>query len=209
MFWVLAGFAAVAVAALIWAEWKHSPLRFVAKPLASAAFIIAALDRGAVDSSYGKILLVGLVLAALGDVFLLGSTRSTFLAGLVSFLLGHVAYVVAFAGLGMDGAWAVGTSVAVGEVAWTVVGWLRPHLTADMRGPVYAYIGVISLMVFAAAGATGAGETGWILVGAIAFFLSDLAVARNQFVVVSITNRLWGLPLYYGAQFILAWTVGV
>ena len=90
-----------------------------------------------------------------------------------------------------------------------VVRWLVPFLAADMRGPVFAYILVISLMVVVAAGSTADGATAWILIGAIGFFLSDLAVARNQFVVESITNRAWGLPLYYASQFILAWTIGV
>ena len=38
-----------------------------------------------------------------------------------------------------------------------------------------------------------------VIVAAIMFFVSDLAVARQKFVVPSITNRYWGLPLYFGA----------
>jgi uncharacterized membrane protein YhhN len=43
-----------------------------------------------------------------------------------------------------------------------------------------------------------------ILIGALAFFLSDLSVARNRFVAPGFVNRLWGLPLYYAAQLLLA-----
>ena len=46
------------------------------------------------------------------------------------------------------------------------------------------------------------------VVGALGFFLSDLAVARERFVAKGFTNKLWGLPLYYGAQLLLAWTAG-
>ena len=209
MFWIFAAITAVAVAVLVWAEWRESPARFAAKPVASLAFITAAIDRGAFDSTYGRVLITGLILAALGDLFLLGSTRPTFLAGLVSFLLGHVVYVIAFMTLGIDPLWTLVAVLVVGMAAASVVRWLRPNLSPDMVGPVFAYVAVISLMVIAASGVVADGATPWILVGAIGFFLSDLAVARNQFVIESVTTRVWGLSLYYASQLILAWTVGV
>ena len=76
-----------------------------------------------------------------------------------------------------------------------------------MRGAVLAYVVVISSMVVLAAGATGAGATPLLLAGAVAFFVSDLAVARERFVVKTFTNRLWGLPLYYGGVLLLAASV--
>jgi hypothetical protein len=47
-----------------------------------------------------------------------------------------------------------------------------------------------------------------IALGALAFYASDLAVARQRFVAESFANKLWGLPLYYGAQLLLASTAG-
>ncbi|MDF1594609.1 MAG: lysoplasmalogenase [Acidimicrobiia bacterium] len=213
MFPALAATTAVAMAVLVWAEWKHSKIRLIAKPLASAGFVAAALQRGAFDSTYGRILLLGLVLAAIGDVLLLGSTRRMFLAGLVSFLLGHVAYGVAFSTLGLrhgtdiDFIWTAAVSLPIAAVSYVVFRWLKPHLSDDMRSPVLAYVLVITVMVLTAFFAVEGGATGLILVGAVGFFLSDLAVARNL-VVESITNRVWGLPLYYAAQLVLAWTAG-
>lgn len=209
MFWLLAALATVAVGILILGEWKTSPIRFVAKPIASLTFIAAGIERGGFDSAYGTILLIGLVLAAVGDVFLLGSTRGSFLAGLISFLLGHVAYVVGFLTLGTNIWWLVGSLALVVVLAAVILRWLGPHLEEAMKGPVLAYVAVISLMVVTAAGAVGGGATPWLLAGAIGFFASDLAVARNQFVTQSIANRAWGLPLYYASQFVLAWTIGV
>jgi hypothetical protein len=46
-----------------------------------------------------------------------------------------------------------------------------------------------------------------IPVGATAFYLSDVFVAREQFVAKAVANRMWGLPLYYLAQVLLAWSV--
>jgi uncharacterized membrane protein YhhN len=76
-----------------------------------------------------------------------------------------------------------------------------------MRGAVLAYVLVISAMVVLAAGAAGASGDAAILAGAVAFYVSDLAVARERFVAHSYTNKIWGLPLYYGAQLVLALSV--
>ena len=46
-----------------------------------------------------------------------------------------------------------------------------------------------------------------MLVGAIVFAASDVAVARDRFVARSFVNRAWGLPAYYAAQLVLAWSV--
>jgi hypothetical protein len=38
----------------------------------------------------------------------------------------------------------------------------------------------------------------------VAFYLSDLSVARDRFIAPSIENKVWGWPLYFGAQMVLA-----
>ena len=47
-----------------------------------------------------------------------------------------------------------------------------------------------------------------IPLGAALFIVSDVAVARQTFVQAAFANRLWGLPLYYGGQLLLAWAAG-
>ena len=90
-----------------------------------------------------------------------------------------------------------------------IVRWLWPHLSGFYRLPVSAYIGVIAIM--ASMACASAYRTGvWALaVGAVGFAASDVAVAREQFVTKSIVNKLWGLPLYYAAQLLLAWSVTI
>jgi uncharacterized membrane protein YhhN len=92
--------------------------------------------------------------------------------------------------------------------AWQVLRWLAPHLSDGMRGPVVAYAAVISVMgVLAVATAVDAWD--WrIPTGAVMFVISDLSVARDNFVAPGFCNRLWGLPLYYGGQLLLAWAAG-
>jgi uncharacterized membrane protein YhhN len=72
-----------------------------------------------------------------------------------------------------------------------------------MKGPVIAYCVVISAMLWLAVG-VGRIE---VTLGAVLFYLSDLAVARDRFVAPAFVNRLVGLPLYYGAQVLLALAV--
>ena len=87
------------------------------------------------------------------------------------------------------------------RVVWpNVWRWLAPHVEAAMRAPVVAYIGVIAIMVACAVGTLRALP----IAGAVAFFVSDLAVARDRFIAPGFDNRAWGLPLYYAAVTLLA-----
>lgn len=210
----MTGFAAgclltlVCLALLLAAEWRESRAGvWVAKPLASVGFLWAAYAAGALDTSYGRWVMAALVLSFWGDVLLIPAARASFLAGLVSFLLGHLAFAGAFAVRGLSWPWVGAAALAVGPAALLALRWLRPHVESGMRGPVLAYVAVISTMVLLAAGTVGADARPAILIGALAFYVSDLAVARQRFVARTWWNKSWGLPLYYGAQLVLASTV--
>jgi uncharacterized membrane protein YhhN len=208
------GFAAgcaltgVALVALLMAEWHESRAGvWIAKPLASAGFLWAAFAGGALETGYGHAVMAALVLSFWGDVLLIPAARASFLAGLVSFLLGHLAYAGAFALRGISWPWLGVAALAVVPAALLALRWLRPHVEIAMRAPVLAYVAVISSMVLLAAGTVGASLEPEILVGALAFYVSDLAVARQRFVARTFWNKAWGLPLYYGAQLVLAASV--
>ncbi|MEI6226995.1 MAG: lysoplasmalogenase family protein, partial [Deltaproteobacteria bacterium] len=66
------------------------------KMLASGGFVTLGLARSTGDS-YSRWMLLGLVLSAAGDAFLLSDAPRAFLAGLSAFLLAHLAYAAAFA----------------------------------------------------------------------------------------------------------------
>jgi len=197
-----------ATAALLAAEragWQ--PGVWVAKPIAAAGFVGAAWANGALDTPYGSWILLGLVLSLIGDVFLIPKERPrAFLIGLVAFLLGHVAYTIAFAVRGLDVPTMAVAMVAVLALGLMALRYLLPHVSASMRRPVLAYVVVISGMLACAAATVGHAGMPAIFAGAFAFYLSDLAVARQRFVAKSFWNKAWGLPLYFGAQLILAWT---
>jgi len=182
------------------------------KPLLSALFILTALVGPHSDPKYFGPVLVGLLFCLAGDVFLLFfSSKRLFLAGLFSFLTGHILYAAAFFLVSSPGelTWIVGAlTIAVSGAVFT---WLRPHL-GRMLIPVIAYMAVITVMVTGAASLMGeetAGFSGRALAfsGAILFYLSDIFVARQRFVARQHINRLAGLPLYYAAQFMIAFSI--
>lgn len=192
---------------LLSAERTGSSGRLVAKLLASAGFLAVALAAGALDSSFGRWMLAALVLSALGDIFLLGKSEPAFLAGLGSFLAAHLLFAVAFLVRGIAPAGPVAV-VPLGLFTWWVLRWLGPHLSDRMRAPVTVYALAISSMgVLAVATAVDSWD-GRIPAGALLFIISDLAVARENFVSSGFENRLVGLPLYYGGQLLLAWAAG-
>lgn len=206
--WTGIALTTVALAVLLAAEaMGHKKVEWVAKPLASTGFLLAAWSNGAAATPYGRGILAGLALSFLGDVLLIPKAQATFLAGLGAFLLGHVGYAVAF--LLRGASFTVGLAgAALLAIPASVVGrWLWPHVPREMRGPVLAYIVVISAMVALALGTLAQMGGAMVLAGAVMFYLSDLSVARDRFIAPGFANRIWGLPLYYAAQLVLASTV--
>lgn len=198
----------VFLALLLAAEWFDSRAGvWLTKPVAAAGFLLAAYGAGALDSSYGRWVFAALVLCFFGDVLLIPDSSKTFLAGLVSFLLGHLGFAVAFLVRGIEASAAGVALLALVPVIALALRWLRPHVEEAMSIPVYAYIAVISAMVVASVGAVAAGGPLTIAIGAVMFYVSDLAVARQRFVSRTFWNKTWGLPLYFGGQLVLASTV--
>jgi uncharacterized membrane protein YhhN len=201
------GITVISLAALLVAEKRDWRLGiWIAKPLAAAGYLALAVSVGALETTYGQLIFAALLLSFSGDVFLIPEEKPTaFKIGILSFLLGHVAYTVAFATREVDLLAAVLVAILVAVVARVVLRWLIPHVESELRGPVYAYVVVISSMLVFAAGTARGESRPDIIAGAFLFYLSDLAVARDRFVHPGFWNRAWGLPFYFGAQLILAW----
>lgn len=203
LWWV---FTVLGLVVLLLAEWRDlRKVVWVTKPTLSLGFIGAALTAGALTSSYGLAVLVGLALSWWGDVLLMPrESPKVFQAGILAFLLAHVAYAVAFVVLGVALPAVVAAGLVLTAAAVVVVRWLWPHVPRGMRIPVIAYVVVISTMVALAMGAWWQGAHWTVPLGAVIFYASDLSVARDRFVKRCIINRVWGLPAYYFAQLIFA-----
>lgn len=207
-YWVGAAMTAVGLLVTLVADRGERPmLEWVSKPLAAVGFLVAAVGAGCFASPYGSVLFVGLVFCVGGDVLLIPrGSKGAFLGGLGSFLLGHVVFAVAFFVRGVE-LQAVGlAAIPLIMFGVGVLRWLGPHVPDRMVLPVRAYIAAILIMVAAAAGASALGGPKTIVIGALAFMVSDLFVARNRFVAPGLVNRVWGLPLYFGGQLVLAST---
>ena len=198
---------------LIHEKREEKNLRLVTKTILSCMFVWVAFRQSSSLPDYSFCLIVGLVLCLIGDVCLGWPGEKAFRAGLVAFLLGHIFYIIAFSRLIGLSAWAVPTAILFWLFSLFAFLWLRPHLKA-MLVPVGIYILVITSMVtgaWAVFAGTSLSYGGRLLVlaGAFLFYLSDLFVARNQFIKGDFFNRLIGLPLYYLGQFLLAFSIGL
>lgn len=183
------------------------------KTTLSLLFILAVVIQPHPFPSFYHFLLVGLIFCLGGDVFFALPQKRMFLLGLISFLIGHLLYVIAFFSAAEIGQWTwIGTLVAMIISGWVYL-WLRPHLGA-MNGPVLLYMIVITAMLSGAWSILGDSSltlTGRVMIfgGAVLFYFSDIFVARDRFLKNSFLNRLVGLPMYYAGQFLLAFSVGV
>jgi uncharacterized membrane protein YhhN len=212
---------AVACLILVGAEvktWRAT--RVISKYVAAGSFIVVGLaGKGACATTgdfatFQMFVGVGLVFGAIGDISLLGKTDRHFLGGLGAFLIGHIAYVVAVGTLVAPGDWpshAGALAIAPVLVGGGALAWLWPKL-GDMRIPVIAYVLTIISMVVGALAVLGtesipAQNRQLLALGAVLFFASDLAVARDKFVDASVVNRIWGLPAYFAGQLLIAWSL--
>lgn len=200
--------SAVAVSALTLSDQRgHRAGRYLFKPLSALAFLWLAVALGATGSHYGGWLLAGLVLCMAGDLLLMPQSQRSFLAGLVAFLCGHLMYAVAFLQLPTSPGGLVLSLMPALILLFLTARWLLPCLDPTMKLPVAVYTLVITVMLLCAGSTAGHPAALLIIVGAWGFALSDLAVARQRFVQPSRWNGLWGTPLYFLSQMLLAASV--
>ncbi len=198
---------------LVYEKREEGKSRLIAKTILSCLFVFVAFLQPSSIPSYGKFILIGLIFCLAGDICLALPGDRIFRAGLVAFLIGHISYVIGFTYLVPVPHWFIPGAILFWVFSLLVFLWLRPHLKA-MRVPVVVYILVITVMasgawaVFDKSASPFWGRT-FVFAGALLFYVSDVFVARNQFVKKEFVNRLIGLPLYYLGQFLLAFSVGL
>lgn len=156
------------------------PLRLLAKPWPVVALALWVW-RGARPGPYRRFVVAGLAASLAGDLFLEIAPRALFVAGLASFLIAHVLYVVAY----LSDTRALHPRRAVVAYAYGVVvlAALAPGLGA-MTIPVTLYTLVICTMLWRAAARVGA--VPWpsarlALAGALVFAASDSMIALGRF----------------------------
>lgn len=203
------GLCAVALLALLEAERRQSWVgKAVFKPMASLGFIGVAAGRVLAGDPVDRGLLVALGLGLLGDVLLIPRGRAAFVGGMMAFMAGHLAYAALFLRRGVELEAVALAGVAMAVLAGLELVWLARNM-ADraLWKAVVVYGTTLSAMVAFAVGAWAQRGPPTLLAGALLFFVSDAFVARNRLVKPAFVNRLFGLPLYYAGQCLLAWSV--
>jgi uncharacterized membrane protein YhhN len=167
---------------------------------ASASAVGLALACG-FGTRYGRWIIVAVMCCFAGDWLL---AERGFLPGLIAFLIGHIAFITAFSVRGVSVKALALAGAALTIPACAVLVWLHSEVPSKHLAPVVAYLCVISLMA-AFAFATSARRTApLITLGALAFYVSDLFVARTTFIQGGFINALLGLPLYYASLVLFA-----
>lgn len=162
---------------------------------------------------YTLALLGGMLLCFGGDMALMfmNKSKKAFRAGLVLFLLGHVAYIAAFTWFSgfQSSDWISGAILLVLGIGIYV--YLLPGL-GDMKIPVLLYVIIISLMVNRAvsvfAGDYFTMTQAWLITGgSVLFYISDVILAMARFRHTWRYGRI-NLAFYYSGQVLIAMSAG-
>lgn len=206
--------AAVAIAILDWAAVArhNSRLEYFAKPGVMVALLLWVGVQGGFSGQMIWFAL-GLFFSLWGDVFLM-LPKEQFIAGLVAFLLGHLAYLVGFnASLPPANLpsvlMAVGVGVTAARLYRGIAAGLLRSKQVSLRTPVLAYCVVLSLMLLSAllTLVRAEWETGAALLasaGALLFFISDALLAWNKFVTPLPNGRMAVIVTYHIGQILIA-----
>jgi uncharacterized membrane protein YhhN len=194
-----------AALAIIGVEAGVRGLTVVFKPLTTLLlFVVLGWPQG----TYGWWVAVGFVFSLAGDVALLWPGNRAFMIGLGAFLLGHVAYVVAFIGVDVLVWWRLlaGTLV-VGTVSVMLVRTIWPG-AEGLRGPIIGYALVITAMVITAWCTLGGPlpRAIYAAVGATLFYASDASLSLDRFYKPIPRGALLTMGVYWLGQLGIAWS---
>ena len=190
----------------IHAKYNGPPTRlYVFKPLTTILILLTAcMADVSISSPYQRLILLGLLFSLAGDVFLM-LPKDRFLFGLVSFLIAHVIYIVAFtSGSSLScTVWIIGIVLAIGSIMAVL---LLPY-TGRMKLPVLFYMIIILVMAWRAWERFHAnGRTNSLLAsaGATLFVFSDSLLAWNRFRRPFRSAEAVKLTAYFAAQWLIA-----
>jgi uncharacterized membrane protein YhhN len=183
-------------------------LNYIAKPLimiSLGAFYFVSTKEGRSG------LVIGAILCSLaGDVFLLDGNY--FIAGLISFLLGHVLYVFAYKQHrhedfenALSGVHRVRLAFPIILAGSGLVIVLYPVL-GDLKVPVVVYAAVLVTMVLTSLfryGRTSPQSFWMVFVGAALFMISDSVLAINKFLQPVAMASFWIMLTYCVAQLLI------
>ena len=186
---------------------KSKFIHYAFKPLTMIMIISLAWERVTMQpSAYGYLILSGLFVSLLGDIFLMLPAKY-FRPGLLAFLAAQVLYILAF-GLGLQGLW-FSPLLIILVYAGLVFLFLYRSL-GKYRWPVLFYVLAISgtawLAVSRHLGLLGRSSL-LAMIGAVLFLFSDSINAVNRFKKPFWLAQILILGTYFAAQLLFALSV--
>lgn len=193
-----------ALASIVGDRPNNRLFHYIFKPTTMLLLIGYLVVQGLPATTFAYAMLLGLSFSLLGDVFLM-LPKERFIEGLGSFLVAHIAYLVAFYQLFEPQVtyWWLALLVLIAATFYQL---LAKHL-GPLKIPVIVYISVIMSMVWMA------GELYWqnptyisltLFIGAVVFACSDSSLAWNKF-KQPFKGAQWAiLSTYFFAQWMFA-----
>lgn len=198
----------------VYKGWKK--IEYFAKPVTMIFLFVWLLTTSSGLNSIGLWFGVGLLLSLAGDIFLM-LPKEQFIAGLIAFLLAHIAYIIGFnQSLPPFDVMGLIMAILIGIIAAQCYKHTADGLIAQgrekLQKPALAYTAVISIMLLSALltfsrpdWSTSAAIT--VSIGAALFALSDSILAWNKFVAPIKNGRLMNMATYHLGQIILIFGV--
>lgn len=209
--------ALIQVCFIITENRKKYTAAVVLKGCASLAFVALGVMSMALaaDQRFARLVVIGLVLGAVGDVLLNlrfvfeKAGQKIFLAGIAAFLAGHIMYLAAL----IPGSRNLAVCLICGVLAAAALLWWIFSRVGKVKKAFkifgIVYIGAIVLMTAVAVGRliSSPGSTGALLyvIGALLFTASDVIMILNTFGDTPRPSmRAANLSLYYLGQLLIA-----
>jgi uncharacterized membrane protein YhhN len=220
MSFVLIGISLV-LAVLNWIAVARKWLNivYISKPTVILALISWLILNGGFQD-WTIFFIIGLVLSLAGDIFLM-LPNEQFIAGLISFLLAHIAYILGFSSVkyvfSIPGLILL---ILVGLVAFEVfrrlLSAIKTRGQRNLQIPVLIYTFVIGLMLVSALLTLVSPNNEWqsfpsllVSFGAILFFISDTLLAWHKFVTPIKFRDLLVIITYHLAQITITLGAGL
>jgi uncharacterized membrane protein YhhN len=204
-------FILVSVAELISVTFNMPLVNLIAKPLIMITLVGYYLTNIPKRSS---LFLIAMAFCWLGDVLLMFQSQETlyFMGGLVSFLIGHVLYIITYRQMRdakgtneLLGTQKVRYSLPIVLAGTGLVVILYPSL-GELTVPVMIYALVLTIMVLQALfrfGFTNNRSFKLLFVGALFFMASDSLLAINKFLEPLPLASLSIMATYIAAQYLI------
>ena len=172
----------------VYKGWKK--LEYFLKPITMVflfIFLLISTNLQGIALWFG----IGIILSMAGDIFLM-LPKEQFIAGLVAFLLAHVAYIIgfnqSFPPFNMIGlVWAILLGMVAAQLYKQIAAGLVRQKQEKLQKPALAYTGAITIMLLSAL--LTLSHPNWdsraaitVSVGAALFVLSDAILTWNKFV---------------------------